>query len=304
MLYNNIVEAIGNTPLIKLNGLDEEMANVYVKLESRNPSGSVKDRPVRAILENMLETDAIQEGGVIVEPTSGNTGIALAAAGAALGLKVVLVMPESMSIERRKLMTAYGAEIVLTGEGGMATAAKKAQEIADERQGLIFGQFTNQLNPQSHEETTAKEILADLNQVDGFVAGFGTGGTVTGVSKVLKANNSDTLVWALEPKDSPLISQGKAGGHKIQGIGANFVPEVLNLEHIDEVKVVANEDAINTAVATAKEQGILAGISSGANIFMALQMAKELGKGKNVVTIVADTGERYLSSGIFGNEGE
>ena len=304
MLYNTIVEAIGNTPLIKLNGLDEEMANVYVKLESRNPSGSVKDRPVRAILENMLETDAIQEGGVIVEPTSGNTGIALAAAGAALGLKVVLVMPESMSIERRKLMTAYGAEIVLTGEGGMATAAKKAQEIADERQGLIFGQFTNQLNPQSHEETTAKEILADLNQVDGFVAGFGTGGTVTGVSKVLKANNSDTLVWALEPKDSPLISQGKAGGHKIQGIGANFVPEVLNLEHIDEVKVVANEDAINTAVATAKEQGILAGISSGANIFMALQMAKELGKGKNVVTIVADTGERYLSSGIFGNEGE
>ena len=304
MLYNNIVEAIGNTPLIKLNGLDEEMANVYVKLESRNPSGSVKDRPVRAILENMLETDAIQEGGVIVEPTSGNTGIALAAAGAALGLKVVLVMPESMSIERRKLMTAYGAEIVLTGEGGMATAAKKAQEIADERQGLIFGQFTNPLNPQSHEETTAKEILADLNQVDGFVAGFGTGGTVSGVSKELKANNPDTLVWALEPKDSPLISQGKAGGHKIQGIGANFVPDVLNLEHIDEVKVVANEDAINTAVATAKEQGILAGISSGANIFMALQMAKELGKGKNVVTIVADTGERYLSSGIFGNEGE
>ncbi|UPQ85755.1 cysteine synthase A [Ignavigranum ruoffiae] len=304
MLYNNIVEAIGNTPLIKLNGLDEEMANIYVKLESRNPSGSVKDRPVRAILENMLETNAIQEGGVIVEPTSGNTGIALAAAGAALGLKVVLVMPESMSIERRKLMTAYGAEIVLTGEGGMATAAKKAQEIAEERQGLIFGQFTNQLNPQSHEETTAKEILADLNQVDGFVAGFGTGGTVTGVSKVLKANNPDTLVWALEPKDSPLISQGKAGGHKIQGIGANFVPDVLNLEHIDEVKVVANEDAINTAVATAKEQGILAGISSGANIFMALQMAKELGKGKNVVTIVADTGERYLSSGIFGNEGE
>lgn len=302
MLYNNIVEAIGNTPLIKYQGLGEDFANLYLKLESRNPSGSVKDRPVRTILEDLLASGKLAKGGTVVEPTSGNTGIALAAAGAALGIKVVIVMPSSMSIERRQLMTAYGAELVLVDQGGMAGAAQKAEEIAQASQGLIFGQFVNPMNAFAHEQYTAKEILDDLAQVDGFVAGFGTGGTVTGISKALKADYPDVLTWAIEPATSPLISQGKAGSHKIQGIGANFVPDVLDLSYIDQVKTVSDQDAIDTAVNLARSQGILAGISSGANVYMALEMAKLLGKGKNVVTIITDTGERYLSSGIYNHE--
>lgn len=251
----------------------------------------------------MLASGQVKPGGTVVEATSGNTGIALSAAGAALGLHIIIVMPASMSVERRKIMAAYGAELVLTGEGGMVAATTKAEALAKEHNAPIFGQFTNMLNPQAHIEHTGPEILADLDQVDGFVAGFGTGGTVTGVSKVLKERNSETLVWALEPQDSPLISQGHAGGHKIQGIGANFIPEVLNLDNVDEVVTVSNEDAIAATLELAKTQGILAGISSGANYFKALEMAKKLGKGKNVVTIINDTGERYLSSGIF-DEGQ
>ena len=302
MLYNNIVETIGNTPLVRLNHIDEDSAEVFVKLESRNPSGSVKDRPVRYILESMLKDGTIQKGGRVIEPTSGNTGIALAAAGAALGIKVVLVMPESMSVERRMLMQAYGAELVLTGAGGMQAASDKAEELSKEYQAPIFGQFTNQNNPLAHEETTAVEILNDLGQVDGFVAGFGTGGTVTGVSRTLKAKNDQTIIWAIEPQDSPLLSEGKASGHKIQGIGANFVPEVLDLTHIDQVVTISNDDAIQSAKALAKEEGILAGISSGANVFIAKKLAKQLGKGKRVVTVITDTGERYLSSGLFNED--
>ena len=302
MLFNNIVEAIGNTPLIKMNGLADNMANIYLKLESRNPSGSVKDRPVRTIIEHLLKSGQLEKSGLLVEPTSGNTGIALAAVGAALGIKVILVMPETMSVERRQLMTAYGAEIVLTGEGGMQKARDEAEKIAHRRGGIIFGQFTNPLNPVSHEETTAQEILADLDQVDGFVAGFGTGGTITGVSNILKVANPQTLTWAIEPEDSPLVSKGSASGHKIQGIGANFIPQVLNLKNIDQVHLVSYEDAVETTINLARQQGILAGISSGANVYLALQMAKKLGKGKNVVTVIADSGERYLSSGLFDND--
>ena len=302
MLYNNIIETIGNTPLVKLNHIEEDSAEIYVKLESRNPSGSVKDRPVKYILQSMLNEGHITEGGTVIEPTSGNTGVALAAAGAALGIKVILVMPESMSVERRMLMQAYGAQLELTGAGGMQAAIDKAEELSKELSAPIFGQFTNLNNPLSHEETTAVEILKDLEQVDGFVAGFGTGGTVTGVSKVLKAKNAETTVWAIEPKDSPLISEGHASGHKIQGIGANFVPEVLNLDNVDEVKTISNEDALASAKLLAKEEGILAGVSSGANVYIAKQLAKELGKGKKVVTIITDTGERYLSSGLFNED--
>lgn len=302
MLYNNIVETIGNTPLIRLNHIDEDSAEVYVKLESRNPSGSVKDRPVKYILESMLKDGTIQKGGTVIEPTSGNTGIALAAAGAALGIKVILVMPESMSVERRMLMQAYGAELVLTGAGGMQAASDKAEELSKEYKAPIFGQFTNQNNPLAHEETTAVEILNDLGQVDGFVAGFGTGGTVTGVSRTLKANNDETIIWAIEPEDSPLITEGKASAHKIQGVGANFVPEVLDLTHIDQVVTISNDDAIQSAKALAKEEGILAGISSGANVFVAKKLAKQLGKGKRVVTVITDTGERYLSAGLFNED--
>ncbi len=302
MLYNNIIETIGNTPLVKLNHIEEDSAEIYVKLESRNPSGSVKDRPVKYILQSMLDEGHITEGGTVIEPTSGNTGVALAAAGAALGIKVILVMPESMSVERRMLMQAYGAQLELTGAGGMQAAIDKAEELSKELSAPIFGQFTNLNNPLSHEETTAVEILKDLEQVDGFVAGFGTGGTVTGVSKVLKAKNAETKVWAIEPKDSPLISEGHASGHKIQGIGANFVPEVLNLDNVDEVKTISNEDALASAKLLAKEEGILAGVSSGANVYIAKQLAKELGKGKKVVTIITDTGERYLSSGLFNED--
>ncbi len=302
MLFENIVDAIGYTPLVKLNGLDEDLADIYVKLEKNNPSGSVKDRPVKYIVQNLLDTGKVAVGGTIVESTSGNTGVGLAMVGAALGIHIVIVMPESMSVERRKLIQAYGAELVLTDKaGGMSLAGETAEEIAAERDGIVFGQFTNDANVTSHEETTAKEILADLPTVDGFVAGIGTGGTVSGVGHVLKATKADTVIWGGEPSDSPLLTEGKAGSHKIQGLGANFIPEVLDQSVIDKVVTVSNEDAIAAAVDIAKTQGILGGISSGANFVAAKQLAKELGKGKVVVTVFPDSGERYLSTGFFGD---
>src|SRR5699024_6949073 len=225
MLYNNIIDAIGNTPLVKLNHVPKEYADIYVKLEFNNPSGSVKDRPVRHIIKNLLRRGVLKPGGTIVEYTSGNTGIALAMVGAALDLNVIIVMPETMSKERKLLMKAYGAELVLTpGEDGVSGAQAKAEEIAKEKDAPIFGQFSNEANVRAHEETTAMEILADLPDVDGFVAGVGTGGTVTGVGHVLKATDENITVWAVEPKDSPLLSGGEAGPHKIQGLGANFIP--------------------------------------------------------------------------------
>ncbi|MGO4939425.1 cysteine synthase A [Fundicoccus sp. Sow4_D5] len=302
MLFNNIVDAIGYTPLVKINGLDESYADVYVKLEKNNPSGSVKDRPVKYIVQDLLDRGEVAKGGTIVESTSGNTGVGLAMVGAALGINVVIVMPDSMSVERRTIIQAYGAELVLTpASGGMKLAGDKGEEIAKERGAVVFGQFTNDANVVSHVETTAREILEDLPNVDGFVAGIGTGGTVSGVGQVLKEQSKDTLVWAVEPEGSPLLTEGKAGSHKIQGLGANFIPEILDQSVIDKIETVSNDEAIATAVALAKSQGILAGISSGANYAVALRMAKKLGQGKKVVVVLPDSGERYLSTGFFGD---
>ncbi|XJS10451.1 cysteine synthase A [Aerococcaceae bacterium WGS1372] len=302
MLFNNIVDAIGYTPLVKVNGLDEDYADIYVKLEKNNPSGSVKDRPVKYIVQSLLDSGQVEVGGTIVESTSGNTGVGLAMVGAALGINVVIVMPDSMSVERRTIIQAYGAELVLTpASGGMKLAGEKAEEIAKERGAVVFGQFTNEANVEAHAETTAKEILEDLPDVDGFVAGIGTGGTVSGVGRVLKDNKADTVIWSLEPEGSPILTAGQVGSHKIQGLGANFIPEILDQSVIDKVETVSNEEAIATAVNLAKTQGILAGISSGANYTVALRLAKELGKGKKVVVVLPDSGERYLSTGFFGD---
>lgn len=302
MLFENVVDAIGYTPTVKINGLDDSYADVYVKLEKNNPSGSVKDRPVKYIIQDLLDKGELKPGGTIVESTSGNTGVGLAMVGAALGIKVIIVMPDSMSVERRKLMQAYGAELVLTpASGGMSLAGEKAEEIAKEKNAPIFGQFKNEANVTSHEETTAREVLEDVPDVDGFVAGIGTGGTITGVGRVLKENNPETVIWSVEPEASPILTKGEAGSHKIQGLGANFIPEILDQSVIDKIETVSNDEAINTAVELAKSQGILAGFSSGANYAVALRLAKELGKGKKVVVVLPDSGERYLSSGFFGD---
>lgn len=302
MLFNNIVDAIGYTPIVKINGLDDSYADVYVKLEKNNPSGSVKDRPVKYIVQDLLAKGEVEIGGTIVESTSGNTGVGLAMVGAALGINVVIVMPDSMSVERRALIQAYGAELVLTpASGGMILAGEKAEEIAKERGAVVFGQFTNDANVVSHAETTAKEILEDVPDVDGFVAGIGTGGTISGVGQVLKEKNPEVKIWGLEPEASPILTKGTAGSHKIQGLGANFIPEILDQSVIDKIDTISNEEAIQTAVDLAKSQGILAGISSGANYAVALRLAKELGKGKKVVVVLPDSGERYLSTGFFGD---
>lgn len=300
MLYNNIIDAIGNTPLVKLNNVPKDYADIYVKLEFNNPGGSVKDRPVRYIIKNLLRRGVLKSGGTIVEYTSGNTGIALAMVGAALDLNVIIVMPETMSKERKLLMKAYGAELVLTpGADGVSGAQAKAEEIAKEKDAPIFGQFSNEANVRAHEETTAMEILADLPDVDGFVAGVGTGGTVTGVGHVLKATDENITVWAVEPKDSPLLSGGEAGPHKIQGLGANFIPEILDRDVYDHVFQVSNEEAMSKARELAKTEGILGGISSGANLTAAFELAKELGKGQKVVTVLPSNGERYLSTPLY-----
>ncbi len=301
MLFENLVDAVGYTPLIKLKTKDDQGAAIYAKLESKNPGGSVKDRAAKFILQDLMDRGLLEVGGTVVESTSGNTGIALAMLGAAMGIHVIIVMPETMSVERRQLMRAYGAEVVLTpGSGGMKLAGEKAQEIAKEKNAPIFGQFTNEANVKAHEQTTAQEILSDLPNIDGFVAGIGTGGTVTGVGKILKVEKPEAKIWAVEPKESPLLTEGQAGSHKIQGLGANFIPQILDQGVLDKVHQVASEDAIQAAVALAKEQGILAGFSSGANYLAALALAKELGPDKNVVVVFPDTGERYLSTGRFG----
>ncbi|MBG9988596.1 cysteine synthase A [Aerococcaceae bacterium DSM 111176] len=304
MLFNNILDSVGNTPLVKINHLDEDSADVYVKIEKNNPSGSVKDRPVKYILQDLLDRGVIKQGDTVIEPTSGNTGVGLAMAGAALGLKIVIVMPDSMSLERRQLIQAYGAELVLTpvSEGAMAGAKAKAEELAEERDGVILGQFANTANIKSHEETTAREILEDLGTVDAFIAGIGTSGTIVGVGNVFKENNPDTLIVGLEPEDSPLFSKGEAAGHKLQGLGTNFVPELFTDENIDRYVGVSNEDAFDGMRELASTQGILAGISSGANYVGAKRLAKELGAGKTVVTVLPDSGERYLSMGIFSSD--
>lgn len=302
-VVNNISELVGNTPIIKLNRITEEnSAEVYVKLESFNPGSSVKDRIALNMIEKGLEDGRINQNTVLVEPTSGNTGVGIAMIGAAKGLKVIIVMPDTMSVERRMLMTAYGAELVLTeGTKGMKGAIDKAKELAEENENYyVMQQFDNPDNPSAHMINTAKEILTQMDEnIDYFVSGVGTGGTITGVGKVLKEKLENVKIVAVEPKDSAVLSGENPGPHKIQGIGAGFIPKVLDMNVIDKIEKIELEDALNIMKRLAKEEGILAGISSGAAVSVALKIAKEIGAGKRVLVIAPDTGERYLSTGFF-----
>lgn len=303
-IANNITELIGNTPLVKLNRLSEGLgATVAVKLEYFNPASSVKDRIGNAMIEDAERRGLINKDTVIIEPTSGNTGIALSFVAAAKGYKVILTMPESMSIERRNLLKGFGAELVLTkAEQGMKGAIDKAIELSKQHENsYIPYQFKNAANPEVHRNTTAEEIWNDTDgQVDALVAGVGTGGTITGVSEAIKKRKASFKAIAVEPVNSPVISGGKPGPHKIQGIGAGFIPDVLNTNIIDDIVKVSNEDAVKTAQRLIREEGILGGISSGANVHAALELAaREEYKGKLIVAIVCDTGERYLSTDLF-----
>lgn len=302
MIYNNSIDMIGNTPMLKLDSDEyKEMANIYVKLEKFNPGGSVKDRAALGMIETAEKQGKLKQGDTIVEPTSGNTGIAIAMIGKIKGYHVIIVMPETMSVERRSLIKAYGAELVLTEGGkGMKGAIEKANEIAGGKKGyFIPQQFINTANPAKHYETTADEIISDVPEIDGFVAGVGTGGTITGVGRKLKEYSKNIIINAVEPEKSPVLSGGISGSHKIQGIGAGFIPEIYDSTVVDKVTKVSDEDAFNTAKHFANNQGILVGISSGAAIFAAIKLAKELGKGKNVVVIAPDGGEKYISMGVF-----
>ena len=298
---NSNVELIRYTPIVKLNRLtDDNAADVYVKLEYFNPGSSVKDRIALAMIEAALEKGDLKEGDTIIEPTSGNTGIGLAMVAAAKGLKAVLVMPDTMSLERRNLLRAYGDELVLTpGAEGMKGAIAKANELAKENGYFVPQQFENPANPQIHRETTGKEIVEQMDQLDAFISGIGTGGTITGAGEVLKERFPEIKIYAVEPTDSPVLSGGKPGPHKIQGIGAGFVPEVLNTKVYDEIIKINNEDAFEHARRAGREEGVLCGISSGAAIAAALKVAKELGKGKKVLAILPDNGERYLSTALY-----
>ncbi len=300
----NILDLIGNTPMLKLNKLTGEgSAEVWVKLEGFNPGGSVKDRPALAMIEEAEKAGKLRKGMTIVEPTSGNTGIGLAMVSAVKGYRIILTMPESMTLERRRLLEAYGAELVLTpADKGMKGAIAKADEItASSKEYFKPDQFGNPANPQSHRKTTAKEIIAAMGakKIDAFVAGVGTGGTVTGVGEVLRKKYKNITIIAVEPAASPVLSGGQPGPHPIQGIGAGFVPVILNTAVYHEVIRVANDDAKETARRLAREEGLLAGVSSGAACWAALQIAARLGKGKRVVTVLPDVGERYLSTGLF-----
>jgi len=304
-VYNNIIETIGKTPLVKLNRITENVKpNIYVKLESFNPGGSVKDRIGMSMIHKAEEEGLINKDTIIVEPTSGNTGIALAMVCASKGYKLILTMPDSVSIERTKILKAYGAEVILTPkENGMKGAIAKAEEISKEK-GKVFipQQFKNLANPDIHRKTTAKEIFNDLDgQVDGFVAGVGTGGTLTGVGEILKDRVGARLkVYAVEPKESAILSGGEPGPHKIQGIGAGFIPEVLNTSIYDRVITVDFEDAVATARKLARLEGIFVGISAGANVWAAIYDAsKDFEEGENIVVIVPDGGEKYLSTELY-----
>lgn len=300
---NSIIELIGNTPMVKLNKLvGNEDAAVYAKLEFFNPGSSVKDRIALSMIESAEKEGKLKPGSVIIEPTSGNTGIGLAMIAAAKGYKVILVMPETMSMERRKLLKAFGADLVLTeGVKGMRGAIEKALEIAKENPEYFMPQqFENPSNPEVHRNTTAKEILEQMDsQFDMLVAGVGTGGSITGIGDVIKKAIQDVKIVAVEPKNSPVLSGGQPGPHKIQGIGAGFVPTILNMDILDEVIPVEDEVAMEYARKMAKEEGILVGISSGAAVYTAIQKAKALGKGKKIVVIIPSYGERYLSTPLF-----
>ena len=305
-IYTSADKLIGGTPLLELTHIEKELglkAKILAKLEYFNPAGSVKDRIAKAMIEDAEKSGKLKAGSVIIEPTSGNTGIGLASVAAARGYRIIIVMPETMSVERRQLMKAYGAELVLTdGTKGMKGAIAEAERLEKETPGgVILGQFTNPANPQAHINTTGPEIYNDTDgKVDIFVAGVGTGGTVTGVGKYLKSKNADIKIVAVEPASSPVLSKGTAGAHKIQGIGAGFVPEVLDTNIYDEVIAVENDDAFEYGKLVGKKEGVLVGISSGAAVFAAVELAKrEENAGKTIVALLPDTGDRYLSTPLF-----
>lgn len=305
-IYRSVTELVGKTPLMELTRIEEKEgleAKIFAKLELFNPGGSIKDRVARAMIEDAEKRGVLKEGSVIIEPTSGNTGIGLSAIAAAKGYRIIITMPETMSVERRNLMKAYGAELVLTdGAKGMKGAIEKAEELSKEiPNSFIAGQFVNPVNPLAHERTTGVEIWEDTDgKVDIFVAGVGTGGTITGTGRYLKSKKTDVKIVAVEPKTSPVLSGGPAGAHKIQGIGAGFIPEILDTKIYDEVIQVDNDDAFVTGRLVARTEGVLVGISSGAALWAALELAKRPeNKGKNIVVILPDTGERYLSTPMF-----
>lgn len=304
-VYNSIIETIGNTPLVKLNRITKDIEpNLYVKIEAFNPGASVKDRICMSMIEKAEQENIIKNDIIIVEPTSGNTGIGLALVCAAKGYKLILTMPDSMSIERRKILRAYGAELILTPAAkGMKGAIEKAEELSEEDDKVFIPQqFKNEANPEIHRRTTAEEIYNDLDgMVDGLVAGIGTGGTITGVGEILRQKVGDHVkIYAVEPKDSPILSGGQPGSHKIQGIGAGFVPDVLNTDIYNKVIQVEYEDAVETTRKLAKLEGIFVGVSAGAAVWASIDIvSKEFKKGENIVIILPDTGERYLSTDLF-----
>ena len=301
MIYNNLLDLIGNTPVVKVDFKDENIADVYVKLEKFNLSGSVKDRAALGMIEAAEKEGLLKEGSVIIEPTSGNTGIALALIGRLKGYKVIIVMPDTMSIERRSTLKAYGAELILTdGSKGMGEAIAVAEKLATENPNYFLPQqFNNKANPEKHYEMTAKEIIDDFKVIDAFVAGVGTGGTIVGVAKRLKERSKDTKVVGVEPSTSAVLSGEKPGKHSIQGIGTGFIPKNYDASVVDEIVKISSEEAVEYAKKASYDFGLFVGISSGANIAAAYQVAKKLGKGKIVVTIAPDGGEKYLSVEAF-----
>jgi cysteine synthase A len=304
MIYQNLTELIGNTPLLEIKDLGHQKARLLLKLELFNPGGSVKDRVALSMIEDAEAKGILKPGATIIEPTSGNTGVGLAWIGKVKGYRVILTMPESMSLERRNLLKAYGAELELTpASEGMSGAIRRAEELKNEIPGaVILGQFVNPANPAAHERTTGEEIWKDTEgKVDIFIAGAGTGGTISGVGRCLKAHNPEVKVIAVEPLNSPVLSGGKSGKHKIQGIGAGFIPETYDGSVVDEVRTMSDSAAIEAAVFLAKEKGLLVGISSGAAFYEAWEQSKlPVNAGKTIVVLLPDTGERYLSTGIFG----
>lgn len=294
----NLLETIGQSKIVQLEKIGD--GNIFVKVEKSNPAGSIKDRAAFYMIKGAIEDGSLKEGMEIVEPTSGNTGIGIAMIGRALGYKVNIVMPSSMSLERRNLIASFGANLILTGEGGMQEAVDKAKELVATGNYFMPNQFENKYNALAHEETTGPEIYRELKDISGFIAGIGTGGTVTGIGRYLKSQNIDIKVWGLEPDESPLITRGKAGSHKIQGIGANFIPGVLDQKILDKTITVKSDEAIDMARRLSRQEGLSVGISAGANVLGALKMQKEIG-GK-IVTVAPDTAERYMSTDLFKND--
>ncbi|AUN14177.1 cysteine synthase A [Paraclostridium sordellii] len=298
MIYNNVLELIGKTPILKLNNIQDNN-NIYLKLEKYNSGGSIKDRAVLGMIEDLMKENKIKQGDTIVEATSGNTGIALSMIGKVKGLNIIIVMPSSMSKERIDLIKAYGAEVILTKEGGMQASIDKSIELVNSNESYkSLKQFENESNPKKHYNTTAIEIYEDVENIDIFIAGIGTGGTISGIGKYLKEKNPNIKVIGVEPESSPLISKGYSGAHKIQGIGANFIPKNLDMNIIDEIITVKDDDAINTIKLLGEKEGVLVGISSGANVFASIEIGKKY-KGKNIVTVSPDGIEKYLSMDIF-----